>query len=763
MLGDRRATALKPRSQSSLQKARLHQRGVSGAALSAANDVTNEMSSVIDALSSDTLGTATAATTADGSGGATTPTPTASVLPTTASTPTDTQVIASSSSAAAAASQSQAASQSLASVVTLSNASNASQGALLSANISQSVAPVASTSVVAATVNTTTSVTAAAAVVPVAVQTAGGFVTSSSGSSRAPSSSRITSVLITSTATINGHLTTFQTLVPTALSPFSTDPDPPMSHRAVAGTIVGTLLATAILSVIGFLFWRRMSMQKRERAQQKQMSSRWGKKETSARRVLDDEVEDDVHTNYGPGSIGEGNGGGTLSVDAVMTEDSHRTGATGVVRARTIEQPYEYGMVGSGWAKRTMSTYSSTSFYGSQEEPVPPLPFDASNNTANYSYIAPPHSATSFVEKDPSALRALRAKKTGSGSGSIFREDFGDAEKASVVSGEAGDSRSSILFSQTGEGRGVPRPMPSLGGGDHSASFSHEFSTTTSPLMGSRKGLSSTIAQPWSNERDRFSTVSSSTGLLAGAASFVGVAESREEVGEMQERQWRQRRRPTSSASESSGSSEPYGGIAAEQTRRSIASSHQYPPDTVLTSSPTSPERPLTTSPRAQQRSLYSVTTTTPPLRPSSPLNPFSPQQTIRSRSKNPRRRSSSGSGSFLPSPLIAGSPASLPSPAPPPPGAAPSLGPMASSAAKVDEQFNIHANRYKPRGSRDRPSSGDSTQSRRRDSYILPDLPLKGDGSLRDEDSPPGAHSRTRRGSSNSLVSYLSAEEFED
>ncbi|KAG8986893.1 hypothetical protein FRB93_005040 [Tulasnella sp. JGI-2019a] len=685
-------------------------------------------SAIVAAVSSDLGGL-----TSDGASG------TASVSVSLASTATvqASNSITATSDTAAVVSSSKAASLSQA-LSTLSVDSSASQASILSAASTQSAASVASRSVGG---TTSTTPAAAAAVAPVATSTGEGSSAQTVTSAPAKSGVRMTSVLITSTATVNGHLTTFQTLVPTALSPFTTNSDPPLSHKAIAGTVVGTLVATAVLSMIGFLFWRRMSMQKRERNQQRNMTSRWGPKEPRARRVLDDEVDDDVPGNPGAGSTGHS------SIYAATTEDSHRTGASGVSRARTIEKPYEYGAVGSGWAKRTMSTYSANNnFYGDNQEATPSLPFDANHLPTAYSYPSPPDSATAFMEKDITAIRDLRAKRTGSGSGSIFREDFGDAEKGSMASGSMPKVRTyDPPQNRWGGGGGEPQVMPSPASNVGNDLAFYKQSSPSSPP----EGYSSVPPRPWNEEV--VSTVSSSMGLLAGGGSFVGGGDSGEALHQMPNR----RRRTTSYASDSSASEAAYGGMMSERSR-SPTSIHQYPPDTTSNNPPTlatTPIAPLqdTPAPPSAYRNMSSPVTPSR-RRSTSPKKGFSSPPPIPAR--NPRRMSSGGSV-IVTSPTSIHSPTSPLTPAPPPPGAAPSLGPMANAAERVDEQFQIHADTAQ--SVRSRQSFGNVTTRSRRSSYVLPEVPVKGDGSLRDEDSPPPPNGRRRRGS---LASYLSAEE---
>jgi len=89
--------------------------------------------------------------------------------------------------------------------------------------------------------------------------------------------------------------------------------------------------------------------------------------------------------------------------------------------------------------------------------------------------------------------------------------------------------------------------------------------------------------------------------------------------------------------------------------------------------------------------------------------------------------------------------------------------------AMKVDEQFGIHSlpppRRVTPPADAFQDTMAQTSSRPRRDSYVLPDLGLTGDGSLRDSDGdddadetpPVGGGGRKRKSSVGSLAPYLS------
>ncbi|KAG8895592.1 hypothetical protein FRB99_000450, partial [Tulasnella sp. 403] len=252
--------------------------------------------------------------------------------------------------------------------------------------------------------------------------------------SSSPSSSPYTSVLVTTTATVNGRVTTFTTLVPTTLSAFPQDTDSSLHGGPLVGAIIGTLLAVALLVLLGILFQRRRRQRKRDAAL------------AAARRprgrglALSDEVDDEYFHRGGPvGMLYTGSG------SAISGDGGYHYGALGSMVPPSPGGGYTISIPGSSHDLPRLT---------SQPDP-------------------------GFVGKDPAAVRAIKASKSGSSSGSIFREDFALHDHSPTVSIPPGGN---IIG-----GPPSPTPQPSINDPLMSRTWSTDrFSTTSS---GAAKGL----------------------------------------------------------------------------------------------------------------------------------------------------------------------------------------------------------------------------------------------------------------------------------
>ncbi|KAG8895938.1 hypothetical protein FRC01_012114, partial [Tulasnella sp. 417] len=266
-------------------------------------------------------------------------------------------------------------------------------------------------------------------------------------SSLSPSStSAYTSVLITTTATVNGHLTTFATLVPTTLSSFPQDSSPQLKPPAVAAAVVGTLIATALLAGLGYLFVRR----RKQRKMQTAMNAARKQSMRRGRRVLDDDDGDDedgLPMRYaGSGSAG-----------------SH---------SHSMSTSYQYGVVGSlpPPSPTRGDTIPSSSSFG----------YNQSQDAFSFSRL----SHNEFSGKDPAEVRRIRAGRSGSSSGSIFREDFSSEPLggARLITTNASTPRPGSMASSPSspspDGTRTPTSNPFDGGGY--GFFPHKRSSTAS-------------------------------------------------------------------------------------------------------------------------------------------------------------------------------------------------------------------------------------------------------------------------------------------
>ncbi|KAG9041474.1 hypothetical protein FS837_012211 [Tulasnella sp. UAMH 9824] len=522
------------------------------------------------------------------------------------------------------------------------------------------------------------------------------------------STSAYTSVLITTTATVNGHLTTFATLVPTTLSSFPQDSSPSLKPPAVAAAVVGTLIATGLLAGLGYLFVKRRKQRKMQTAMQaaRKESMRRG------RRVLDDDDGDDDEDGLPMRYAGSGSAG------------SH---------SHSMSTSYQYGVVGS---LPPDSVPSSSSFS-----------YNRSQDTFSFSRL----SNNEFAGRDPAEVRRLRAGRTGSSSGSIFREDFN--------SEPLGGARLITTNAST------PRPG-SMASSPSSPSHDGTRTPTSNPFDGGVVGYF---------PHKRSSTASSSALGLLEAIGGVTPSASLEVVNMS---------RTSSPSPTHEGTQLPY----HQQKRSSVSSirTHSLPSPkstlpfaaaatTTTTAATSSRPPPMTSPPSAFQyppSGRSPSATFTPVTSPPTTTNPRSPQHFPTSASSASPR--SSLQGSYNPR-------NSLP-PGGLPPGAASPPGPLARTSILVDEQFGVTASNYGLPATdhhyimppnRRRSSSGATSISqvmatspqpnfdpsdmahgrekqKRRDSFVLPDIPVSGTGSLREKD----------RGSKVDLVQYLSEDE---
>ncbi len=235
--------------------------------------------------------------------------------------------------------------------------------------------------------------------------------------------------------------------------------------------------------------------------------------------------------------------------------------------------------------------------------------------------------------RDPAQVRAARASRTGSSSGSIFKEELG-----------MGSPNTASVFAD-------PLPSPdsrrmSTFGSDH-----RPMSYTTDPRRTSAYGgdaRSSAYGPP----ADKYHPAIAATDPLLGSSMTNSP--------------------PTSFPLPRSESPTSFSPPNARRTSSSSVASSSYPY--------AYPPPPVTTT--------------------------------------LPRKRSSGGSTSPLP-------------PSPLPPGASPALGPMARTSFSVEEKFkvrNLSTATFDPMET--------DRERKRRDSYVLPTLLVKGDGDLRSLDN---------------------------
>ncbi|KAG8948946.1 hypothetical protein FRC04_009147 [Tulasnella sp. 424] len=408
---------------------------------------------------------------------------------------------------------------------------------------------------------------------------------------------------------------------------------------------------------------------------------------------------------------------------------------------------YQYGVVGSlppGSPTRGDSIPSSSSFG-----------YSRSQDAFSFQHIG----MNEFSGKDPSEVRRIRAGRTGSSSGSIFREDFNSESLggARLITTNASTPRPSSMASSPNSPSPTDTPTPTSNPFDNGY-FPHKRSSTAS---------------------------SSALGLLEAIGGVM--PSSSLEVVNMS--------RSASPASVYEGTQLPYRDHQPKRSSVTSIRTHSLPsPKSTLpltattTTSVATPSRaPSMTSPAGAFQ--YPPKSRSPPI-PLAPVSgPIPNITTTRTRSPqpfpisnpSPSPRPSTSPRSSTYGPYTPGSRNSL-GPGSLPPGAASPPGPLARTSIIVDEQFGVSASNaglpptdyhYKMPPNRRRSSSGATSISqamqsspqphfnpsdlvpgrerpKRRDSFVLPNVPVSGTGSLRDKD----------RGGGVDLRPYLSEDE---